>query len=470
VALTAASLLLAFGWALVSPPFEAPDETAHFGYVQSLAEDGALPGDPKRISYSREQIVAINESNSDQAAAQPAVKMEWNRTAYEHWRREAHTLDRTDGGGPNSASANPPLYYLAEAGAYVAFAGSDLFGRLLAMRLASALWLAVSVIAAWLLAGEALGRDRLAQLAAAGLVGLAPMMTFVSASVSPDSMLIAMWTTAFWLGVRILRRGLDVRSAAAFFGVVGLAIVVKAASYALLPAAALVLAVGLYRRADRRPARVAGVLGAALTPLAVIAGSWFVVAHASTRPAAAQISAVSHTSGFNLRELLSYIWQFYLPRLPFQNDFPTVAHTIPVYDIWIKGLWGSFGWTEIVFPNRVYVLIAILMLIVVVAAMLELWRARAGADKAIVAFLGLAALSLFAGLHWTEYNQIRVGVSNFNQGRYLLPLAGVAGIVVALAIRRLAPAKRPLAVAGMLGGLLVLQVFSMALVLQRFYA
>ena len=40
VALIAASLLLALVWALVSPPFQAPDENSHFGYAQALAVDG----------------------------------------------------------------------------------------------------------------------------------------------------------------------------------------------------------------------------------------------------------------------------------------------------------------------------------------------------------------------------------------------------------------------------------------------
>ena len=47
------------------------------------------------------------------------------------------------------------------------------------------------------------------------------MMTFVSASVSPDSMLYALWTLALWLGVRILRRGLTAAAGAALFAARG---------------------------------------------------------------------------------------------------------------------------------------------------------------------------------------------------------------------------------------------------------
>jgi hypothetical protein len=79
-------------------------------------------------------------------------------------------------------------------------------------------------------------------------------------------------------------------------------------------------------------------------------------------------------------------------------------------------------------------------------------------------------VSLLAGLHWSEYHLIVSGAGNFNQGRYLLPLVGIAGLVLALALRRLPARWRPAAVAAVLAGLFVLQALSLGLVLERFYA
>ena len=64
--------------------------------------------------------------------------------------------------------------------------------------------------------------------------------------------------------------------------------------------------------------------------------------------------------------LLSYVWQFYLPRLPFQDDFafpgPTRCRSTT---IWLQGAWGSFGWLEVDFPPLVYdVLIAVTAIVV----------------------------------------------------------------------------------------------------------
>ena len=473
VALVVASLLLALAWAFVTPPFQAPDENGHFAYLQSLVDGGRLPGNPNRSIFATEQTAAMDRSNSDQTAAQLATKMEWSPSAWDAWLEYDRTLDhpgRANGGGPVPAASNPPLYYLYDSLGYRAAAGGDLFARLLASRLVSALLLIVTVFAAWLLAGEALRGDRLLQLAATGLVALAPMITFLSAAVTPDAMLFAAWTVALWLGVRILRRGVNAPSAAALLAAMGVAIVVKAASYALLPGALFVLVVGLHRRRPLALGRIAGIAAAAAGGLVATAGAWFVVARLLDRPAAAQISGASSTAGTNIRELLSYVWQYYLPRIPGQNAFPTVAHTLPAYDIWFKGVWGTFGWTELLFHNRVYLLLLLLSVVVVIAAASELWRTRASADKAIGAFLALVSISLFAGLHWSEYHLIKSGAGNFNQGRYLLPLAGVAGVVLAIGIRRLAPRRRPVAVAAVLGGLFALQVFALAISFTRFDA
>ena len=469
-ALLSAAFLLSLTWALVTPAFQTPDENAHFGYVQSLAETGDLPGKAGRLPYSTEQEFAMTVSNSVQAAASPPTKMEWSRGVWEKWLETPYPhAKRADTGGPNPASSNPPLYYLYESLGYRAASGGNLFARLSAMRVLSALWLLLTVAAAWLLAGEVFRGDRLLMLTTASLAALAPTVTFVSASVTPDAMLLAAWTTAFWLGARILRRGLTPASGAAFFAVVGIATVVKATSFALLPGALLVLAVGLHRRRPLPLRRAAGVAGAAGGALIATAGAWFAIAHALSRPAAAQVSSASTTAGISVRELLSYVWQYYLPRLPGQSDFPTTAHTLPAWDIWFKGVWASFGWNEVVFHGWVYGILALVTLVVVAAAASELWRIRLTADRAIGAFFALVSLSLLAGLHWSDYKIIKGG-SGFAQGRYLLPLVGAAGLVLAYAVRRLAPARRAYAVAAVLGGLVLLQASSLALVIQRFYA
>jgi 4-amino-4-deoxy-L-arabinose transferase-like glycosyltransferase len=472
-ALLLLTALVGVAWALVTPVFQAPDENSHFGYAQTLAESFDLPGDADRPRASTEQNVAASDSNADQAAAQLPVRMEWSQAAYDRWRARAAAFPhsaRTDGGGANPAASNPPLYYLYESAAYRVAEGGDLFTRVLVLRLASVLWLLATVVGVWLFAGELLGPDRLLQLTAAGTAGLFPMLAFVSASINPDAMLYACFTFALWLGVVLLRRGVTPGRAAALFAVVGLTCVVKATGYALLPGAVLALGLGLWRQrgeTERPWLRAAVAAGAGI--LATL-GVWFVIARLMDRAVSAQVADAAGHAQTNARELLSYVWQFYLPRLPSMT--PSLLHPdgLPLYSVWIKTGWAAFGWLEVRFPRPAYPLFAAATAGVAITALVGLWRARRRVDLGVVLFLVAVAAVLIAGLHWTEYRLLRTGAGPFNVGRYLFPLIGVGGLAVAQTVRTLRPAWRPAGAAVVLSGLLLLNVLSLGLMVERFYA
>ncbi len=464
-ALLGAILLLGAAWALLVPPFQAPDEPAHVGYVQSLVEGPGLPGNARRPLFSTEQYAAEQAVNSDQTAANLSVRPEWSALAWQRWER----LDgarpgppRSDGGGPNPAASNPPLFYLYDAIPYVAASGGDFFARFTLMRLAAMLWLLATVTGAWLLAGEVFARDRLLQLVAAAVAGLLPMVTFVSAQVGPDGQLYALWTLALWLGVRLLKRGATPGGAAALLGVAGLAIVTKATSYALLPAALLALAVGLWRLRRERGRAVRGA-GTGLALLVPTLG-WVVAARALDHAVAAQVSQSAHGGGTNIRQFFSYVWQYYLPRLPFLR--PAHGPGLPAFHIWVEQGTAAFGWLEVRFPHPVYQIAAALAAAIGLAALARLVATRARVDLAVALFLLLAAGALLAGLHWTDFHS----ATPFMQGRYAFPLVSIGGLTVALALTWLRGAARQLGVGAVLGLLFLFQVLSLGLAATRFYA
>jgi 4-amino-4-deoxy-L-arabinose transferase-like glycosyltransferase len=474
-ALLIVSALLGVIWACLTPAFQAPDEQRHFAYVQSLATRFALPGDPKRKSISTQVQRGMLAMNANQVAAQAYVKPEWDQRVDRAWAPTDAAASRDDGGGPGPASVYPPVSYAWQAIGYLAGSGGSLFDELLGARLMSALWLPVTVLATWLLAGELLGRRRLLQTMAASLPALLPMVAFVSASVSPDGMLYATWAMALWLGVRCVKAGVPVRDGVAFFAVVGLACTVKATSLALLPAAALVALFGILARRPLRVPRVLGYAAAVAIPLAVTLGAWIVGAALLERPAAAQVTqttASAAVAGTSLREFASYLWQYYLPRVPGQDQFKIAAidNGYPALKVWIMGQWGAFGWLEVVFPDWVYEVLFAITGAITAAAGWALWRVRRMVDLKVAAFLALVVVCLFAGLHWTDYHQIKAGQPGFNQGRYLFPLLGLYGVIWAGALS-LVPAARRGAVAGFATGLLFSwHLLSIGLVLERFYA
>jgi 4-amino-4-deoxy-L-arabinose transferase-like glycosyltransferase len=476
--LLGAVALLGVAWALLVPPWQSPDETAHFGYTQVLAERFRLPGTSPGRLYSTEQELAMERANTAQTFAVPATRPEWSERAYRGWRSADERLGsgaREDGGGQtpgglaNSARTNPPLYYAYESAPYLAASAGDVFDRLYLMRLWSLLLLLITVAATWLVIGEVVGVRPLLQLAGAGVAGLEPMASFISASVNPDALLMATWAVALWLGARILRRGLKPRPGLALGAVTALAIVTKASGWALVPAAALVLGIGAWRRRGLGLRALAMPAPGALA-FALLAGGWLVLARVVDRPALNDAPGGGAAgSGFDVGRFASYLWQYYLPNLPSQERFTGLSPR-PVFDTWIKTGWGAFGWLEVRFPDPVYVVLAVLTALLVGGMVAALVRRRPTGGLALLGFFGLAAVGLLGGLHWAEYRVLTSQGTNFNQGRYLLPLLPLLGVGAAGALESLPARVRPAGAGLLLGGLFVLQLFSLAIVSTRFYA
>jgi len=449
--------LAGVAWALIVPAWQVPDEDAHFAYAQTLAELHHRPFDDGRpaeqAEKSSEQDLAEQESGFLESYQRLEVDPSWSEAAEARW-LEARA-SRRDGGGANPARANPPGYYLFVLPAYWAASGGTVLDRLYLMRLWSVTLALVLAAGAWLLAGELFGRDRPLQLVAAAVTGLWPMASFLTAAVTPDAAILALTALWFWLAARALRAaprdalaaaaGAAARrgpTVAALLAVTLGALAVKPAAAALLPGAAWVVGVLLWRRSGRPAPRLRTVT-LAFAGLAAVAFA-VVLAIAPGPP----------------RQLVSYLWQFYLPELPGMQHVEQLP-AWPAWDRWVEGTLGAFGWLEVRFPLWVYVALAALGVLVLVAAAPTLRRLPA----AVAVALALPALALLAGLHLTEHWFIVDEGKAFTQGRYLLPLLPLTGAAVAAAV------TRHRAAAGVVLGLLCTwQLASLALVIGRFYA
>jgi hypothetical protein len=280
----------------------------------------------------------------------------------------------------------------------------------------------------------------------------------------------------------MIRRGLTLRGALALGAVIGLAMVTKASSIALVPAGVVAVAIAIVRapRAGwRRPAIAAG---AAVLALAVPVAAWSALVGAESRPAYAQTALLSPGAGHggsagpNYTGFASYLWQYYLPRLPSMNKntifFPVISH-YPAYNVWIGTGWASFGWVTVFFSSWVYVIFGVVTLLLAAGAAATGLRGlradrRAALRRAwpLGLFFASAFFPLWLGIHWSEWT---IG-SPFTQGRYLFPLAAIAGLVVAQATMVVPKRLRGAATGALLGGLLVLEVGCLLLVVTRFYA
>jgi 4-amino-4-deoxy-L-arabinose transferase-like glycosyltransferase len=464
-------------WAVLSPPWQAPDEPWHFAYSQSLAERGALPGGEDRPSFSSEQLLAADNSLAGNLAFDPGLKAPWSPAAAARWEREDRRLPdgaRSNGGGTNNAGPNPPLYYAFEVVPYLVAAGGDVFDRLYAMRVWSVLLLLGTVVATWLLAGELFGKNRLLQLMAASVAGLQPGVVFIDASVNPDSMLIMLWAFALWLGVRILRRGITWQQSLALAAVSAAAVLTKATGYLLVVAAIAVVAYGLWQSRDRSSRWILRVAAVAAVAIALPVGAWLVFARAEGRPAVNQVTSTSGQTvsvlDFPPGYLASYLWQFYLPKLSSQADLPAGVSREYGYDVWVRTGWGVFGWKEVRLPESVYTALRWISIAALLAAAVAVIRRRVRLGWPVFLFLALSSLGLILALHWIEFRFLAERGELFLQGRYFLPLLPIAACAGAAALTLLPARIRGPAVGVALGGLFGLQVLSLATVLERYYA
>ena len=92
---------------------------------------------------------------------------------------------------------------------------------------------------------------------------------------------------------------------------------------------------------------------------------------------------------------------------------------------------GAFGWLEVRWPPAVYAGLLAVWLSLIGGAAVALFRRRRTLDWMLMAFFGLALVSLLGGLHWSEYHIAESSGGLLNQGRYLFPLLPLAGLVPA---------------------------------------
>lgn len=470
-ALLGAVVILGVTWALLVPPWQSPDEPEHFAYAQSIATRLALPGAAHRLLFSLAQSTADNAVGAGREAFYPAaVPPSWSHgDAHAYARALAGHPSTSDGGGPNSAAANPPLFYLYSAAAYLAAAGgSNAFDQLYAMRVWNVLLLAATVTAAWLLAGEVFGRRRGPQLVCAAVSGLIPAETFVSTSVNPDALMVALWASALWLGTRVITRRGERRDMIALGLVTAAAVLTKATSYALVPPALLALALGWLRwPRGQRPRVVSFFAPPVLALVAPIIG-WLALALALGRSAVNTIHGTPGPHPFRVKQFLDYLWQFYLPKLGFMSRFRETAQ-LPLYDVWIREGWGVFGWRDVAMVDWVYTVLTVVSAVVAVVAGAIVARLRGRLRASLLAFYGATVLVLLAGLHVTDYRAINAGQPAVLQGRYLLPVVPLFGLAVALIVTRLPARLRAPAQAVVVAGLLLLQVLALATVTKGYY-
>ncbi len=431
-------------WSLITPPFEVPDENAHYAYVQQVAERGTLPHLVQPEGHlSPAEDGMLGAVLFYQIVGERPNPAPWSQLQQDDIEKVEHEKLSTRGSGSAlTATNNPPLYYALESIPYKLGSSGSVLDRLALMRALSALMGAVTVLIVYMFLTELLPGRRWAWSAGALVVAFQPLFGFMSGGLNNDNLLYLTSAGVLWALARTFRRGLTPGNGALIGGFLGAGLVTKLTMIGFAPAVGLGVLVALQKSWAQLKARALGGaawvigLGLGLFALNVLLNHLFWNRGAIPGGVGSVTSSPgAPTLKFNFREELSHIWQLYLPAIGMKHQFSYV----PLWKTWFKGFFGRFGWLDYKFGYHFYLAALAVSLGVVALAVAEIVRKRRAflARIAEFAVYVTAVVGVCAEIGVQSYRTFiqSGGFSQFEQPRYLLPLLALYGAIAALAVR-----------------------------------
>jgi 4-amino-4-deoxy-L-arabinose transferase-like glycosyltransferase len=443
VACALVMLANALAWSLIVPPFEVPDENAHYAYVQQVAERWTVPRQvPPEGSLSPAEDAMLGAvrfyqiiGDSHNPSPLSAIEQRAVQAA------ERQPLSSRGSGDALSATNNPPLYYVLEAVPYKLASSGSVLDRLAAMRVLSALMAAVTVLLIYLFLSELLPAYPWAWAAGALVAAFQPLFGFMSGGVNNDNLLYLCAAGVLWALARTFRRGLSPANGALIGAFIGAGIVTKLTLLGFVPAVAAGVLLALRRGWSKDRARAirgaAWALGVAAAPvLAYLLLNRLVWSRGAIPGGIGSVSAAPGASiRFNFGEELSHIWQLFLPPVGMRHQFTY----LPLWKTWFKGFYGRLGWLDYKFVYHFYVGALVVSLAFLALAVAELVRRRRSFARRlgefVVYLLAVAGIGVAIGVESYREMVQTAGVGQFEQARYLLPLLALYAAIAALAVR-----------------------------------
>jgi len=441
-----AYLVIGVLYALKTPPWQAPDEPAHYNYIKYLAENYRLPvlqmGD-----YPHEYLEEIK-------ARQFPPEM-----SIEPLRYEFH---------------QPPLYYILAAALYKVSAGRLLPLRLLSVLLGCCLlWVAYHVVK------EIFPDDEALALGTTAFVAFVPMHVAMAVVVNNDTLAELILALILWMLARYVRlvgwsdgrvvsevqsskfkaqssKG-DRRDGTGRIGqliglgvLMGLGLLTKITTLVAIPlalAAIIAREGGLGQNRESLSARRFLLLVCcSLLPALLLALPWFV--RNVLVYGGLDIWGLRRHDAIVVGQPRTAEWLAQFGAIGLAKEFALTT---------FRSFWAQFGWMGILVDERIYLILALLCAVVglgLVLFVIKHARRQALSPSQRMA-LGLLALSvIFTSLSYLWYNLKFVQ----HQGRYLFPALIPIGLAFALGLREVLARDNAKAVALLLLASIVILV------------
>ncbi|MCL4543798.1 MAG: glycosyltransferase family 39 protein [Chloroflexi bacterium] len=393
--IVAVFLSLAALWDRATPPFNNPDEPAHWNYVRHVADTFTLPVLRKGDAPAQllNHLVSAHFPPGQSIAA---------------IRYESH---------------QPPLYYATAAVLYKLTEGLPLKRHVEVVRLLSTLFGAGTILLSWLIVRMLAPREPWLALATAAFVAFVPMHINMSAAVDNDTLSDLLLTLTVVLLLRWVQRGVGWGGAITIGLIMGLAGLTKVSTLVALP---LALLAGVLRWGKVGPSRQElhplGALIAAYAVMLLVWGWW----------------VLRNLIVYGLHDPLALVINRIVVSQPLTGPI-TLAAAHRFGSITFHSFWAQFGWMGIPVP-QVYPPLEILTVLAFFGTLVACTRVlRDGSNEwSLTRRMGEVLLVLA----WPVL--VLASVVQYNltfiqaQGRYLFPAIGGFGLFFMLGLSRLA--------------------------------
>lgn len=432
-------------YASLVPPWQAPDEPAHFEVAELIHEKGRPVTLADRGPGLQPEIVASLDRNKF--------------FQYIPWAIRDHVIQA------HQLQQFQQLYYAVASLTWWIAAEQPIEIQLVVMRMISALMNLGMVVVALLTMERLEPQDGFLQWTVPAFVGLLPMSTFISSSVNNDNLANLVVSAGVLVSTDYLLLGARVWDIVAFLLLVPLAALAKRSALVIIPMGAAAALFAHFHLPDWRGATRRRVLAVSLLPAVLIVA--LAALAVNSEPVLAQARSVyqhlTYTSNIPA-----------LPDLAGAMASRIQAHAVSMF----TSFWGAFGWQTVRLPDIVYWLLAASSGVALIGFAHYYSRViRARAPEAVVlGFYVLIPLTLMLavmlafGLYDTDPANLWWGKGAPGQGRYLFPALIPIGTILMVGVRELIPDRlRRMGTAATVAALVFFNLACLFLVIVPYY-
>lgn len=384
-----AYVLIGALFVLLTPPWQVPDEPAHYNYISILAQERRLP------------VLEMGDFPAGYLETLKAQRFP-PEMPIDPIRYESH---------------QPPLYYLLAVPLFVLTGGALLPLRLFSLALGAGV-----ILLAYAAVQGLFPRQPLLALGTAAFVGFLPQHVAMMAGVNNDSLAELILAAVVWQLILFVQvegeRVAEAMRAALLGGLIGLGLVTKTTDYLALPLAALALGLR-WRRGCAGCGRLALLI---FGPALLIGLPWWVR------------NAVTY-GGLDLLGLGRHNWV--VVGQPRTSEWLAAYGAAEVARRFVQttfqSFWGQFGWMGVVLDQRIYAGLALLSGLIALGWVLRLAEGRftftPSQRDGLILLTGLVLLTVASYL-WYNLTFVQ------HQGRYLFPALIPIGLGVTAGLCR----------------------------------